>query len=313
MRSYRFPKIAVMLSSYNGEKYISEQIESIFAQSEVDIDLFVRDDCSKDDTLNIIKSFIKEGKSIHLIEDHINLGPGLSFMTLLYYMKNVKTQYDYYAFADQDDIWEKCKLQKAVEKIEAEKEGNILYCSNQTLYINGQKSGLRYNYIPDLTLKGHVSKNLIAGCTFVFDRKMFENLTNIKFPNESLIRTRCHDSWIILEALLCGTVVYDENSYILYRIHDNNAVGIKRYSTLDRLKRFFDSSHQMRKLRSRTASDLLSRFPNASSEKTEVLKEFALYSVSNKYKKILMTDYEITNFTGENHYLFVIKVLLNYV
>lgn len=313
MSSNQTYKVAVLMSTYNGEDFLKDQINSIFAQKDVIVDLYIRDDGSKDHTLEIIQSFTDNKLPIHLIVGNKNVGPGLSFMMLLYYLRDLGQAYDYYAFSDQDDVWGENKLINAIEKILNESEKGTLYCSNQTLYINGEIKGLRHSYVPDLSLKGHISKNYISGCTFVFDYVLFERITNTEFPDESLIKKRCHDSWIILEAIICGRVIYDPNSFILYRIHANNAVGIKKQTLFTRLNRLLDPSKTTKKIRSSTAKELLKRFPNTTSDNLEVLKEFSFYTTSWKYKRQLIKDKSITDFTGENQLFFAIKVLLNYI
>ena len=127
----QYPTIAVLMSTYNGEKYIKEQLDSIFRQKEVKVTLYVRDDGSTDGTLDIIKLY----HGIILLPFDENKGPGLSFMTLLYHVMGQSTKYDYYAFADQDDIWMDNKLIKAIKQIQNNGEC-VLYSSNQWLYEN---------------------------------------------------------------------------------------------------------------------------------------------------------------------------------
>ena len=94
-------KVAVLLSAYNGEKFLCEQIDSIMNQQNVDLDLYIRDDGSSYRTQEYLKQYVEQNDSIHL-QNGCNLGVANSFMSLLY---NVPNHYDYYAFADQDDIW----------------------------------------------------------------------------------------------------------------------------------------------------------------------------------------------------------------
>ena len=97
------------MSTYNGQKYIRQQIDSILQQTNVEVNLLVRDDGSKDDTIKILDEYKQEGKLTYYTGP--NLGPQLSFLNLL----NNCPKADYYAFADQDDYWEKDKLSTAVK------------------------------------------------------------------------------------------------------------------------------------------------------------------------------------------------------
>lgn len=198
-----YPTVAVLMSTYNGEKYIKEQLDSIFNQKEVYVTLYVRDDGSTDNTLEIIKAYHND---IILLPFDENKGPGLSFMTLLYHVMSLSTQYDYYAFADQDDIWMDVKLNKAIQQIQNEGKC-VLYSSNQWLYENDTKTKLRYDFKPDLTLVDHISKNLLSGCTMVFDYMMAEKITSFTCPPRSLLNYRMHDAWVALIATLYGSFI----------------------------------------------------------------------------------------------------------
>ena len=106
-------RIAVLMSSYNGEQYIKEQIDSILNQKgKFNIDIYVRDDGSFDNTIHILEDYQKKG----LIKfcGGENIGPAKSFLTLL----ALADGYDFYAFADQDDIWFENKIESAILKIE---------------------------------------------------------------------------------------------------------------------------------------------------------------------------------------------------
>ena len=108
-------KVAILMSTYNGEKYLDEQIGSILAQEGVDVTLYIRDDGSSDRTAEIIKYYCKRYHNVSFTQGE-NLGVGNSFMQLVYDAKDV---YDYYAFADQDDIWLRDKLSVLQANIEA--------------------------------------------------------------------------------------------------------------------------------------------------------------------------------------------------
>ena len=117
-------RVAVLMSTYNGERYLKEQIDSILDQEGVDTALYIRDDESADQTVQIIEEYRKKypGK-IHLLKGR-NKGPGRSFMELVY---KVPDDYDYYAYSDQDDIWLTDKLEEGIRFLnESGKELYIL-------------------------------------------------------------------------------------------------------------------------------------------------------------------------------------------
>ena len=114
--------VAVLMSTYNGEKYLKEQIESIFKQEKVNIKLYIRDDGSTDNTMAIINE-LKMVYDIVVINNSIeNMGPAKSFMKLVY---NVEDTFDFYAFSDQDDIWENNKIISAIDMIKKHDDNNL--------------------------------------------------------------------------------------------------------------------------------------------------------------------------------------------
>ena len=131
-------KVAVLMSTYNGEKYLREQIDSILAQEGVDVTLYIRDDGSSDSTIEIINEYLTKTNRIKFYIGE-NIGVGNSFMQLVY---DCPEDYDYYAFSDQDDIWLTEKMQVAVDSLK-EYSNPFLYCSNQILVDkNGKIIGL---------------------------------------------------------------------------------------------------------------------------------------------------------------------------
>ena len=111
-------KVVILLSTYNGEKYLKEQLDSLLNQTYKNIDIYIRDDGSKDETVNIIKKYQNEYDNIHL-EEGKNLGFIKSFFELL---KNGDENVDIYSYCDQDDIWEEDKIERAVKFINKEEK-----------------------------------------------------------------------------------------------------------------------------------------------------------------------------------------------
>lgn len=310
----QIPTVAVLMSTYNGEKYIREQLNSIFYQENVLVRLFVRDDGSTDGTVGILNDYAKR-HPVEIFLDGENVYPGESFMRLVYKCAE-EPGIDYYAFADQDDIWLPQKLSAAVKKIE-EIDMNIpiLYGSNQFIYINGKYRGRRYKEPQPIDLISHMTKNTIAGCTFVFNKSLARLIADAGRPDSRIIRYRLHDAWVMLVAISCGKVIYDESSYILYRIHENNTVGLNSISFIKRLKRlerlfvYTDESN----IRLITAKELLRIFPQIDDDKKQILKLYAYYQNNWRYKILFAKNKEIKANCLENPYLFTLKILLNFV
>jgi len=116
----------VLLSTYNGEKFLSVQLESLLAQQDIDLTIFIRDDGSSDTTPTLLAKFAAQNKNIHLRLEK-NRGVIASFFDLI---TTVEYGFDYYALADQDDYWLPEKLISAVNKLEQQSKGQpLLYCS----------------------------------------------------------------------------------------------------------------------------------------------------------------------------------------
>lgn len=308
------PTVAVLMSTYNGEEYLREQLDSIFSQSGVNVKLFVRDDGSSDSTISILKEYEKNFPIVILV-DNENVGPGESFMRLVYKYYN-EPQVDYFAFADQDDIWIKDKLLVAVNMINKYSGcGPILYSSNQFIYAEGKNEGVRYEKNQKTDLISHMTKNTISGCTFVFDKQLARLIGETDKPDYRVIKYRLHDAWIMLVAISCGKVIYDNNAHMLYRIHRNNVVGIKGVSIikrLDKLKRFLGKRDDSN-LRLITAKELLRLYPQIREKNRRIISLYACYQDSWKDKNRLALNKTIKANCEESPIVFMIKVYTNFI
>ncbi|MCI9081636.1 MAG: glycosyltransferase [Lachnospiraceae bacterium] len=306
----KLPKIAVLMSSYNGGLYIKEQIDSILAQRDVDVYLFIRDDGSTDKTKEIIKRYLKLD-NVFFQKGEENLGPGMSFLYLLYTVSKTGS-YQYYAFADQDDVWKDEKLISAVKMLDDDKKPQ-LYCSNQIIYKNGEEKGLRFKEIPDLTLIGHMTRNDISGCTMLLNNTLVKEIVKHDCPKCDISNLRMHDTIVFLIALLIGEIKYDENAYILYRIHEDNTVGIKEKTLTDRISRALKKGLPYKNLRMKTAKFLIDNYTIDDEENRIIIEEFANYQSGIKNRLRLIKDKRLCENSGEKRWMFILKVFINYV
>ena len=216
--------INVLMTTYNGEKYLKEQIDSIFAQDCItkglaDVQLIIRDDGSEDETTNMIHDLIRfYNDKITLIKGE-NIGVIKGFFTLLKECPRA----DYYAFADQDDVWMKDKLSRAIESIDSfSNKMPYLYSSSVTLVdenLEPIKSEIDRSNVR-ASFENAMVENVVYGCTAVFN-DLLRDIVIKEFPNY----TYMHDWWIYLTATAFGRHYYDETSSIYYRQHEGNAVG----------------------------------------------------------------------------------------
>ena len=236
------PNVLVLISTYNGEKYLEPLLESVLNQKNVNVNILVRDDGSCDNTVQTLKKYQETGKIEYYIGN--NMGYAYSFWHLL---TNCK-QYDYYAFCDQDDIWLEDKLIRAVTQIEkdTQKEEAILYTSN-VICVNDNMEILNNHAFPCnrvLSVWESLQKSVLPGCTFVFNSYAQEILKRYKGYMES------HDWAAYAIITTFGKVIYDNESYIYYRIHENNTIGVtnKVEELKKKVKRFFKKSKNARSL-----------------------------------------------------------------
>lgn len=224
------PSVLVMMATYNGEKYVEEQIESILNQEGVNITLLISDDCSSDDTVAICRNLAKRDNRIQVKENSKNVGVTLNFMNMVFMAD--PTLFDFFAFSDQDDYWLPKKLISAIREIEKKKDGPYLYYSDILNVDDSLKFG-KPEYRPFAPFTGSLkllfTMNWALGCTMVFNSSFLELLQLYRPPTWP----RIHDVWVHLVALSCGCVVSDlNNAYILRRITGDNVVGAKGWGRI---------------------------------------------------------------------------------
>lgn len=216
--------ILVLMSTYNGEKYLKEQIDSIHAQKNVEVTIRVRDDESTDGTIRILEEYQKCGKLNWY--SSTNMGPAKSFLDLVY---NAPLKYDYYAFCDQDDYWKEDKLYKAIERLEHFDDKPALYhCELEIVDENLEHIKMTRNCNKTKFIDQTLMVFYIPGCTMVFNNCLMRKIQERK-PEFDLITM--HDCWLYYICLgIGGKIISDKNAYIQYRQHGNNVIGAKRIS-----------------------------------------------------------------------------------
>ncbi len=226
-------KVKIMLSTYNGEAYIEEQLNSLYEQTYPNIEILVRDDGSDDGTLEILRRHQMQG-SIRLLE-----GKNVGYWKSFFYLLDDDDKADYYAFCDQDDVWLPKKVEAAVnalEKIDQQKKvmffGGFDYYDSDMDFIG---KGLRYH--KKITFANALFECLPLGCNSVINQSLRDSLIQ-KQPTQS----KSHDWWTFMVASGLGTVVYKDEVLMKYRRHQHNAsaTGDRFWKLLKfRIKTFF--------------------------------------------------------------------------
>ncbi|GHU66990.1 hypothetical protein FACS1894184_06060 [Clostridia bacterium] len=202
----------VLLSTYNGSRYISEQLDSIVTQKcDCLVSLFIRDDGSTDDTVDIIKTY-KDKIDLQLI-----CGENIGINNSYYFLIRNSNKSDYYAFADQDDIWFSNKIASGVEKLKCYINQPALYGSDTTTLVMPEN-----NCIPRKVIHSDKYDNIInnlfrikySGCTMIINEEMKERLLYLPLDKMNLYGF-FPDFAFMIEAIINGNVIYDPISTMI--------------------------------------------------------------------------------------------------
>ena len=225
-------KVAILMCTYNGERFIREQLESFFMQTHDNWELWISDDGSSDQTLAIIKEYENRGKKITVVEGP-RQGFAANFLTLT---RREKVKADYYAWSDQDDVWLPEKLTAALKKLYKTGESlPALYCGRTALM---DEQGKHIGYSPlfkkPLTFKNALCQNAVGGNT-----ALFNNAARILLSKENIPSVSSHDWWLyLLVSGSGGKIIYDKQAFLNYRQHANNISGA-RLGFFSRLERAY--------------------------------------------------------------------------
>lgn len=225
-------RISIVMATYNGEKYIDEQLRSIFRQTYKPDEVIIRDDCSTDNTVQIIEDFIRKYQlEWRLIRGKKNIGFEKNFSEAL-----KEASGDIIFFSDQDDVWGKNKIQVMTlimnkhkqilclnsgyncinSKGEKKRIKSIPFTSNNGLIIG---KVVRRNSISRFSAEEVLKYNISMGCTMAFRRELIADYQNNagEVPHDWLIN--------IIAATKNGLFFYN-NPLIRYRLHNENTIGV---------------------------------------------------------------------------------------
>ena len=290
----------IMMSTYNGETYLKEQIESLVAQNNQKISVLVRDDGSTDNTLSVLECYSKQIDMVYYAGE--NKGSTYSFFDLI---EKAELTYDYYAFCDQDDVWFEDKIDIAVTSLEK------LQTTKPALYYCGQKvTDAQLNIVFDHTLDTSRTKeatfifNQMAGCTAVFNRQLMKQMKKYIPQNIS-----DHDAWCYkLCAALGGEIIVDQSSHMLYRQHGNNVIGLSN-GIGDLLKR--SGKYINEYMVATYATEIIKGYEADVPEQWRLYLQTIIDSNHSFTKKMqLLTNHKIIFHSKALRILFIIKTLM---
>ncbi len=278
------PKIAIFLSTYDGEKYLSDQLSSIINQSYDNWKVYACDDCSSDGTLSILRDFhAKYSSKIDVKPNQKNTGYISNFLSMAC-DKTIKA--DLYAYADQDDVWEAEKLERAVEWIASiPKDCPALYCGRTiTVDENNITEGFSPLFSRPPSFANAIVQSIGGGNTMVFNNAARDLINEAGVD----VNVASHDWWSYILVSGCGgQVFYDPEPSIRYRQHSGNFIGTNN-SFLARLKRVYMLFQNRFKTWNQGHIDSLSKMDHRlTPEKKETLKLFSEARESSFPKRLL--------------------------
>lgn len=278
----------VLMSTYNGERYVGEQIDSIINQDEVDVYLLIRDDGSSDNTISVLKEKVCKNPNQILLIEGANVGIHQSFADL---MNSNMGDAEFVAFADQDDVWDSNKLSTAITQLLLNKadfysSASRLVDSNMNdLHATTSNSKLHNYYINSVS---SVLSPGSQGCTIVVTRSFFDSLREHGIPSYY-----GHDTWITVVAYYLNKSIYDADAHMSYRQHNQSWTG-NRKNKFAQQRREFKFFIKGMKRYSMLSNDLLTKYNKEfEGEKRRVLELLSKphKSMNDRINLILTKDF----------------------
>jgi glycosyltransferase involved in cell wall biosynthesis len=288
------PKVLVVISTYNGTRYLEELLVSVENQRAVDVSLLIRDDGSSDATLQLLssRSFSCDTKII--------IGENLGYSKSYFDLMRIATDFDfeYLSFCDQDDVWMPDKLIRAVRQLEA--TGKSHYSSKRMMFKDQKFNSTAYPKLEvDTSFEKTVFENVSAGCTVV--------LTNSHVLE--LLRLGCseiggdYDHIIHVMSSAMNASCFDQESRIYYRLHEGNALGVGNKS-----RRTVESIYKQIKVKAEILETLLSKLgPKMST--SNYLFATDLFRRRNFVKRLIWV-FRIPKLRQKTHEDFILKLIL---
>lgn len=225
-RMHSTDKIAILMATYNGEKYICQQIDSILSQTCTDWELYIHDDGSTDNTIAVVESYVeKYPDKIHLIDGKSTGGAKYNF----FYMFG-QVEAPYYMTCDQDDVWLEKKIELTYDKMLAIEDKADVPC---LVYTELRVVDSKLNTIADTmseyqsldchkrTINQFILQNSVTGCTMMVNMALRDKMLHITDIDNTIM----HDWWAALVAAQFGKTAFIDEPTILYRQHGDNSLG----------------------------------------------------------------------------------------
>lgn len=227
-------KVAILLATFNAEKHIRELLDSLLNQTYKEFEIFYHDDGSKDETLSILAEYEQENPGrFFAIQGPSTGGAKQNFMYML-----SKVDADYYFFCDDDDVWDKTKVEKELEAIKDIKAPATAFCDLKVVDENlNIISPTFFSYVdrsPSRTsLSQLLIENMAPGCSMAINRRLRDEAIKLKDIDLILM----HDHFLMALAAMTGEVKYVDEPLILYRQTGENEIGAEKKTILGKIAR----------------------------------------------------------------------------
>lgn len=218
-------ELCVLLAAFNGAEYIEIQMDSILQQENVNVHLFVRDDGSKDGTVDILEMYANTHMNVKIIRDTLTGGSaGRNFYQLLLAV-NDYSKFDYVAFADQDDLWHKNKIKISIDAIEMEAGDacsanyNAFWSADHVRYVDKSQAVKEYDYI---------FESASIGCTYVFKSFLANSFRKLLIDKPGIYDEVFHHDWLFYAFVRSQRLkwVFVKRPLVEYRQHAGNETGV---------------------------------------------------------------------------------------
>jgi len=288
--------VGVLLATYNGEKFIGQQIESILAQTYADFKLIIADDCSIDNTYMVADSYkVRFPQKIVLYKNKFPTGSAKGNFFCMF--EKYSKEFDYIIFADQDDVWLLQKLEKMMfrmKQLEKKYTKNLPLLVHSNLSVTDENLNIIYNDMEKLTsvnshsLNRLLVENSITGNSMLINKKLIEIY---KEPKDCIM----HDWWFALIASSLGKISFIKETLTLYRQHEKNTLGVSKINIFNevknRVKNYKKEKKRVREnynLMFKQAQSLYNYYSkDMKQDKKKIVKEFLKLKEKNRIEKII--------------------------
>lgn len=222
------PRVLVLLAAFNGARWIEQQIESILAQTDVEVRLIVSDDGSSDETVAVVKTFLCDSR-VELVSPSRPTGSaGQNFFWLVRHCPS--DGFEYVSFSDQDDIWNSNKLSQGCNELRSTNAVGYS-CAVTAFWENGRRKILRQT--ASVTVSDFLFEGAGQGCTYMLEATFYSRVREFCLAKADLTRSLRYHDWTVYALARCWRMswCYDPSSMVEYRQHASNDTGAKNSFT----------------------------------------------------------------------------------